>query len=92
MKKISIIAVIALVSACTSGIPKCNESGIKQSLLENVKKTIVKDFKTDEVSVKIANISSNGASDGKRSCEADITLKISNAKYTTKSTATLGTE
>jgi len=40
----------------------------------------------------MSSISSTGSSDNKRSCEADIVLKIVNAKYTTKSTATLGTE
>ncbi len=92
MKKYCLIFAISLASACTSGAPKCDDDGIKKSLLTNVKSTISKDFKTDEVSVKMSNITNNGASDGKRSCEADIVLKISNAKYTTKSTATLGTE
>jgi len=52
MKKISIIAVIALVSACSSGTPKCDDAGIKKSLLENVKNTIIKDFKTDKISAQ----------------------------------------
>ncbi len=92
MKKYYSIFAIAFIASCSSGTPKCDDSGIKKALVENVKSTITKDFKTDEVSVKMSNITNNGASDGKRSCEADIVLKISNAKYTTKSTATLGTE
>ena len=92
MKKYYSICAIALVSACSSGTPKCDDSAIKKALLENVKSTIAKDFKTDDISVKMSSISSTGSSDNKRSCEADITLKITDAKYTTKSTATLGTE
>lgn len=92
MKKYYSICAIALVSACSSGTPKCDDSGIKKALVENVKSTIAKDFKTDKISVKMSAISSTGSDDNKRSCEADITLKITDAKYTTKSTATLGTE
>ncbi len=86
------MVIISLVSACSSGTPKCDDSTIKKALIENVKNTITKDFKTDKISVNMSSISSTGSSDNKRSCEADITLKITDAKYTTKSTATLGTE
>ena len=92
MKKYHLIFAITLVSACSSGTPKCDDSAIKKALIENIKNTITKDFKTDKVSIKMSSIDSTGSTDEKRTCEADLTLKITDAKYTTKSTATLGVE
>ena len=92
MKKYYSTFVIILLTACPSGTPKCDDSGIEKALVENVKSTMTKYFETDKISVKMSSISSTGSSDNKRSCEADITFKMTGAKYTTKSTATPGTE
>jgi hypothetical protein len=89
MLKILSFLSLLIVVACSSGLPKCDDSSIKNILEKNIKEAIEKTFHTSDVAIKLSSLKNNGIKDDKRMCEADVSVKIKNAKYVTKSTATL---